>query len=64
MVSIVIGVSALGAALASGAAGGGYYFWKKTEVCAIFFLCIPAYSTQITHIQTSIVHMFLYSSFK
>eukprot|EP00026_Physarum_polycephalum_P010152 Phypoly_transcript_10304.p1 GENE.Phypoly_transcript_10304~~Phypoly_transcript_10304.p1 ORF type:complete len:240 (+),score=35.82 Phypoly_transcript_10304:157-876(+) len=30
MVSIVIGVTALGAALAGGA-GGGYFFWKKTE---------------------------------
>ena len=37
MVSIVLGVTALGAALAGGA-GGGYFFWKKTEVSSVILL--------------------------
>ena len=33
MVSIVVGVTALGAALVGSAGGSAYFFWKKTEVC-------------------------------
>jgi hypothetical protein len=33
MVSIVLGVGALGAALMGGG-GAGFYFWKKSAVCS------------------------------